>query len=103
MLFVFAFENGVSLEVYFHEKRLTCLPIACLQIGIDSKGQERLRELEPRLDAWNDLELPEGHKDIVQSLIQSHFDKDRSQKVEFDLVHDKGTAFSVHKSARLFS
>lgn len=41
-----------------------------------------------RTDAWDDLELPEGHKEIVQSLIKSHFAKDKSKST--DLTRDKG-------------
>lgn len=44
--------------------------------------------MEVKTDAWDDLELPEGHKEIVQSLIKSHFAKDKSKCM--DLSRDKG-------------
>lgn len=47
-----------------------------------------LRPIEVKTDAWDDLELPEGHKEIVQSLIKSHFAKDKSKCM--DLSRDKG-------------
>lgn len=47
-----------------------------------------LRPIELKTDAWDDLELPEGHKEIVQSLIRSHFAKEKSKGV--DLARDKG-------------
>lgn len=47
-----------------------------------------LRPVERKTDAWDDLELPEGHKEIVQSLIKSHFAKDKSKSM--DLSRDKG-------------
>lgn len=43
-----------------------------------------------KTDGWNDLELPNGHKEIVQSMINSHFTKDKSTRVDFDLVQNKG-------------
>jgi hypothetical protein len=62
---------------------------ACLQIGKNIDEEEQLRPVKARPEPWNNLELPEGHKDIVQSLIESHFAKDKSN-VHFDLVRDKG-------------
>lgn len=56
-----------------------------------------LKGMEAKPDAWNDLELPDGHREIVQSLIKSHFAKDKSKKVDFDLVRDKG-----HNSSKRF-
>jgi hypothetical protein len=48
-----------------------------------------LRLIEPKTDGWDDLELPEGHKEIVQSLIKSHFAKDKSKSMDF--ARDKGS------------
>ena len=64
--------------------------LACLQLGRDAEEEERLKVRVPREDAWSDLELPPGHKDIVQSLIQAHFAK-KSHRVECDLVRNKGS------------
>lgn len=71
--------------------------LACLHIGLDAKGEERIKEVKPRPDAWNDLELPDGHKNIVQSLIESHFMKGE-KRLQFDLVRDKGM-FHLHHLA----
>ena len=57
---------------------------------MDGRGMEYLKPVKEKLDGWNDLELPDGHKEIVQSLINSHFTKDKSGSVDFDLVRDKG-------------
>ena len=51
--------------------------------------KERLIPVKATLEPWNNLELPEGHKEIVQSLIASHFSKDYSN-VHWDLVRDRG-------------
>ena len=63
---------------------------ACLQIGKDLNGKEQLTKLEPQPEPWNNLELPQGHKEIVQSLIDSHFSKDKSRHMHFDLIRNKG-------------
>jgi hypothetical protein len=64
---------------------------ACLQLGLDNNREEQLRDIVPNPSAWNDLELLDGHKHVIQSLIQSHFDKKKKgNRVEYDLVRDKG-------------
>lgn len=51
--------------------------------------KERLTPVKATFEPWNNLELPEGHKDMVQSLIAYHFCKDNSN-VHWDLVREKG-------------
>ncbi|KAK5991556.1 hypothetical protein PT974_09840 [Cladobotryum mycophilum] len=63
---------------------------ACLQLGKDANGQEQLTELKSQTKPWDNLELPLGHKEIVQSLIKVHFSKDINRSIHFDLVRDKG-------------
>ncbi|KAI3324697.1 hypothetical protein HD806DRAFT_493377 [Xylariaceae sp. AK1471] len=63
---------------------------ACLQLEKGPDGGEMLRERQPRPEPWNHLELPDGHKNLVQSLIESHIDGNTSSKLHFDLVRAKG-------------
>lgn len=63
---------------------------ACLQLGYDKDGVERLKERSLRPEPWNDLQLPEGHKRLVQSLIESHSANWRSKSLQFDLIRAKG-------------
>lgn len=70
--------------------------LACLQLGPDTEGEEQLKEVTPRLNAWDDLQLPEGYRDILQSLIKSHFGKGKSGRMESDLVHHKGKLLIQH-------
>nr|OQO20494.1 hypothetical protein B0A51_12123 [Rachicladosporium sp. CCFEE 5018] len=63
---------------------------ACLRLGKDDRGKAYLIEIEEQQDAWTDLEIPTGHKNIVQSLIQSHSVKNKSTETHFDIVRDKG-------------
>ncbi|RYP42017.1 hypothetical protein DL768_010405 [Monosporascus sp. mg162] len=62
----------------------------CLKLGKGPRGEEMLRKRQPRLEPWNDLELPDGHKNLVQSLIEAHMDGNTSRKLHFDLVRAKG-------------
>ena len=86
-------EDGVGARYDMSGDDAKSVVLACLQLGPDNEGQYRLREIKSKDDAWDDLELPDGHKHIVQSLIQSHFAKDKSQKIDFDIVRDKGTTY----------
>lgn len=43
-----------------------------------------------RSEPWDDLQLPDGHKRLVQSLIESHSDHEGPRSLHFDLVRDKG-------------
>ncbi|KAL6819206.1 hypothetical protein V8C40DRAFT_276731 [Trichoderma camerunense] len=49
---------------------------------------------EPKLEAWKSLVLPEGHKEMVYSIVQSHFrDKKRlgpEDETQTDLIRGKG-------------
>ncbi|KAM0718471.1 hypothetical protein Q7P37_005541 [Cladosporium fusiforme] len=63
---------------------------ACLRLGADDSGREHLTLVAQRVDPWQDLEIPSGHKSIVQALIKTHFSKDKVQDAQFDLVREKG-------------
>ncbi|KAM7184635.1 aaa family atpase [Rhypophila sp. PSN 637] len=63
---------------------------ACLQLGRSEDGSENLTEITSRAEPWTDLELPEGHKEVVQSLITWHFKADKKINPHFDLVREKG-------------
>jgi hypothetical protein len=65
---------------------------ACLKIG-KNVGGEQLKVVNRRPEPWSNLELPDGHKEIIQSLIESHFSEDKS-RVQFDLVRGKGKFIS---------
>ncbi|QGA16033.1 hypothetical protein EYB26_003700 [Talaromyces marneffei] len=67
---------------------------ACLQIGKAPDGKDHLREREPEDNPWEKLQLPPGHKNLVQSLILSHFAKPQSA-VQFDLLKNKGNGVII--------
>ncbi|RAL17393.1 ATPase [Aspergillus homomorphus CBS 101889] len=68
---------------------------ACLQIGRDPSGNERLRKRPAKENPWLKLRLPDGHKDLVQSLIHSHFNRNKSGSVHFDLLRNKGNGVTI--------
>ncbi|KAM6476117.1 hypothetical protein HDV62DRAFT_256961 [Trichoderma sp. SZMC 28011] len=63
---------------------------ACLPLGRSPGGEQMLHKRIPRSEPWKDLQLPDGHKNLVQSLIESHTSKSTSRKLHFDLVRSKG-------------
>ncbi|OJD32654.1 aaa family atpase [Diplodia corticola] len=63
---------------------------ASIQLGSGEDGLKRISELTRCEEPWNSLELPQGHKEILQSLIASHFSMGKSKSVHFDAVRDKG-------------
>ncbi|KAK9425272.1 putative AAA+ ATPase domain-containing protein [Seiridium unicorne] len=65
---------------------------ACLQLGLDTPDnpQAGLQEMKPNADAWNHLEINPGHRSVIESLMKTHFGKDKSERRQFDLIKDKG-------------
>ena len=57
-----------------------------------------LKERSPRKEPWNNLQLPDGHKRLVQSLIESHSEDKMTKRIQFDLVGAKGM---ISNSTRL--
>ncbi|EGO60160.1 hypothetical protein NEUTE1DRAFT_143634 [Neurospora tetrasperma FGSC 2508] len=68
---------------------------ACLRIGKDNDGEEMMKEKNQRREPWNDLQLPDGHKRLVQSLIESHSDHRGPHSLHFDLVRAKGKGLTI--------
>ncbi|GAB7358209.1 hypothetical protein MBLNU230_g0361t1 [Neophaeotheca triangularis] len=68
---------------------------ACLRLSADDSGRKHLTHVDQRSDPWQDLEIPTGHKNIVQALINTHFSEDKSRNAEFDLVREKGKGVIV--------
>ena len=67
---------------------------ACLKIGKSHDGEEMLKERRSRQEPWNDLQLPDGHKRLVQSLIESHSPNKSPNSLHLDLVRAKGVFYS---------
>lgn len=68
------------------------LSLVCLELGCDpNKPQEqRLKPVETNPEAWGELEIPETHRNVIQSLMASHFSKAKSERRQFDFIKDKG-------------
>ncbi|KAK4141955.1 uncharacterized protein C8A04DRAFT_13674 [Dichotomopilus funicola] len=68
---------------------------ACLRIGTDHDGGETLRDKTRRDKPWNDLQLPDGHKRLVESLIESHSSVKGHRGLHFDVVRAKGMGVTI--------
>ena len=70
---------------------LSNLVVACLDMS-----ENYLKELPESSKEWDELQLPHGHKDMLASLVESHFHNKRpavpsAQKtVHFDSIAGKG-------------
>ncbi|RWA07793.1 hypothetical protein EKO27_g7312 [Xylaria grammica] len=60
-----------------------------------SDGQEMLKEKQVREEPWQDLQLPDGHKRLIQSLIESHSTEKSSRRVQYDLIRGKGKGITI--------
>ncbi|KAK4216478.1 P-loop containing nucleoside triphosphate hydrolase protein [Rhypophila decipiens] len=69
---------------------------ACLQLGNGPDGARMLRKRKPRTIPWDDLELPDGHKNLVQSLIASSMEDTPIRNLQFDLIRAKGVIILLH-------
>lgn len=67
-------------------------------MGKGNDGEEMLKERRSRREPWNDLQLPDGHKRLVQSLIESHSPDKDPNSLHFDLVRAKGMLFMIHSN-----
>ncbi|PWY90989.1 hypothetical protein BO70DRAFT_283188 [Aspergillus heteromorphus CBS 117.55] len=68
---------------------------ACLRIGEGPNGGNALRERVRDENPWEKLQLLQGHKELVQSLITSHFSRMHSPKIHFDLMKNKGNGVII--------
>lgn len=68
---------------------------ACLRLNADENGKPYLTQIDRQTDTWDDLQLPDGHKTIIQALINTHFSKDKAKDAQFDLVREKGKGVIV--------
>jgi SpoVK/Ycf46/Vps4 family AAA+-type ATPase len=72
-------------------------------IFIAALDVDSLREIKARKNGFEDLELPSGHKDVVQALVQTHFRRTGKKgepsawenEEQFDLVRDKGKGLII--------
>ncbi|KAF4885537.1 hypothetical protein CGCFRS4_v011905 [Colletotrichum fructicola] len=70
---------------------------ACLPLGSSEPNGEsnHLEEMKPESSAWDNLQIDDNHRSIIQSMMATHFRKKRSQRRQFDLIQDKGKGLIV--------
>ena len=62
---------------------------------------DHLREVRPNIHGWNDLKLPNGHKSMLQALVQTHFREKTLETMlhedrhDIDVVQGKGRGLII--------
>ncbi|KAK0372175.1 hypothetical protein CLIM01_10462 [Colletotrichum limetticola] len=70
---------------------------ACIPLGSptpESRGQG-LRKMFEDEHAWKYLQIDDGHRTIIKSLMATHFRKKKSERRQFDIIQDKGKGLIV--------
>ena len=91
-----ALVDGVSMELdIFAVDTSDLVIIACFDI------QEKLLQPVRKDDAYEELQLPEGHKRTLESLVERHFNNKEAvqnqgkKSIDFDFVQGKGLGLIV--------
>ncbi|KAK1484388.1 hypothetical protein CABS01_13811 [Colletotrichum abscissum] len=70
---------------------------ACIPLGsgsLDTQGHSLTRMGEDK-KAWDCLQIDDGHRTIIKSLMATHFRKKKSERRQFDIIQDKGKGLIV--------
>ncbi|OHE96333.1 hypothetical protein CORC01_08405 [Colletotrichum orchidophilum] len=66
---------------------------ACIPLGsgsLETQGHSLTRMKRDHL-AWNQLQIDDGHRTIIKSLMATHFSKNKLERRQFDVIQDKGS------------
>ncbi|EXF84915.1 hypothetical protein CFIO01_02128 [Colletotrichum fioriniae PJ7] len=65
---------------------------ACIPLGFSSSKtqQHSLTRMTKDYNAWDYLQIDDGHRTIIKSLMATHFRKNKSERRQFDIIQDKG-------------
>ncbi|WDK22763.1 hypothetical protein CGRA01v4_14053 [Colletotrichum graminicola] len=70
---------------------------ACLPLGsgvLDNQAHSLMR-MEEDPQAWDNLQIDDGHRSIIKSLMATHFRKKKSERRQFDIIQDKGKGLII--------
>ncbi|KXH43418.1 hypothetical protein CSIM01_11928 [Colletotrichum simmondsii] len=70
---------------------------ACILLGsgsLETQGHSLTRMREDK-KAWDYLQIDDGHRTIIKSLMATHFRKKKSERRQFDIIQDKGKGLIV--------
>ncbi|KAK1624637.1 hypothetical protein BDP81DRAFT_329399 [Colletotrichum phormii] len=70
---------------------------ACTPLGsgsLETQGHSLTRMGEDK-EAWDYLQIDDGHRTIIKSLMATHFRKNKSERRQFDIIQDKGKGLIV--------
>ena len=75
----------------FRSRRWACLQ---LRTGVDGEGD--LQPVTAKSEGWDDLKLSGEHRNIIRSLMSSHFEKNGAADLEFDQSRTRAKAWSYY-------
>ncbi|KAF5502464.1 hypothetical protein CGCA056_v014281 [Colletotrichum aenigma] len=73
-------------------RRWASIPLGAGNAGTDDHSLTRMTA-DP--SAWDSLQIDQNHRSIIQSLMATHFRKNKSERRQFDLIRDKGKGLIV--------
>lgn len=66
-----------------------------LRPGKPGTDDHSLTRVKADPSAWDSLQIDQNHRSIIQSLMATHFRKNKSERRQFDLIRDKGKGLIV--------
>ncbi|KAK2000769.1 hypothetical protein LX36DRAFT_738928 [Colletotrichum falcatum] len=73
-------------------RKWACLPLGS---GILDNQAHSLTRMKEDHQAWDNLQIDDGHRTIIKSLMATHFRKKRSERRQFDIIQDKGKGLII--------
>ncbi|KAK1724974.1 uncharacterized protein BDZ83DRAFT_621299 [Colletotrichum acutatum] len=73
-------------------RQWACIPLGSSSLEAQGHSLTRMGEDEK---AWEYLQIDDGHRTIIKSLMATHFRKKKSERRQFDIIQDKGKGLIV--------
>ncbi|KAK1975647.1 hypothetical protein LZ30DRAFT_736874 [Colletotrichum cereale] len=73
-------------------RKWACLPLTS---GILDNQPYSLTRMNEDHEAWDSLQIDDGHRAIIKSLMATHFRKKKSERRQFDIIQDKGKGLII--------
>ncbi|KXH34264.1 hypothetical protein CNYM01_01069 [Colletotrichum nymphaeae SA-01] len=70
---------------------------ACIPLGSNSleTQTQSLKKMKENREAWDYLQIADGHRTVIKSLMATHFGKTKSERRQFDVIQDKGKGLII--------
>ncbi|KAK2007485.1 hypothetical protein LZ32DRAFT_50776 [Colletotrichum eremochloae] len=73
-------------------RKWACIPLGS---GILDNQAHSLTRMKEDHQAWDNLQIDDGHRTIIKSLMATHFRKKKSERRQFDIIQDKGKGLII--------